>query len=80
VGELAAVVMATGYVVVFVGRVHVLVHVALGAVVAETELRLPFVEKVPVFKNVWLPFVNVVADIVTFQPAPDPVASLTVYC
>jgi hypothetical protein len=82
VGDVAAVVMPTGYVVEFVGRVHVVpaAHVAVGAAVAEIEVVLPVVTNVPVSGNVWVPFVKVVAEAVTCQPAPLPVASLTVYC
>jgi hypothetical protein len=82
VGEDAAVVIATGYVVEFVGSVHVVdaAHVAVGAVVSATDVTLPVVTNVPVFGSVWVPFVNVVADAVTCQPAPLPVASLTVNC
>ena len=82
VGEDAAVVIATGYVVEFVGSVHVVdaAHVAVGAVVPVADVTLPVVTNVPVFGSVWVPFVNVVADAVTCQPAPLPVASLTVSC
>src|SRR5579862_5429088 len=80
VGDVGAVVMATGSVVVLVGRVQVALHVAVGALVPAIEETLPFVERVPVFGSMWLLFVKVVADIATCQPAPVPVASLTVYC
>src|SRR5216683_5723341 len=81
VGDDAAVVMATGYVVVSVGSVHVdpEEQAAVGAVTAEIEVLLPVVENVPAFASVTLPVVNVVAETVTCQPAPLPVASLTRY-
>jgi hypothetical protein len=71
--------MATGYVVVSVGSVHVdpEEQAAVGAVVAVIEVVLPVVENVPVSGSVTVPVVNVVAETVTCQPAPDPVASPT---
>jgi hypothetical protein len=77
------VVRATGYVVgavVWVGTVHVLpvVHAVVGYPEAVLEERLPSVENVPVFASDKGPVVNVVAEVVTCHPAPDPVASTTV--
>jgi hypothetical protein len=71
VGEVAAVVMATGYVVVLAGRMQVAspLQLAEGAVVAVIEDVLPFVTNVPVSGNVCEPSVNVVAEVVTCQPA-----------
>src|ERR1017187_3622956 len=73
--------MATGYTDVSVGTVHVApeVQAPVGAVVATAEVMLPLVENVPAFTSVaaGLILVNVVAETVTFQPAPLPVASST---
>jgi hypothetical protein len=82
-GADVAVVISTGYVVgavVWVGTVHVddAVHAVVGYPVAVLETRLPLVENVPVFASDKGPVVNVVAEVVTCHPAPDPVASTTV--
>src|SRR5216683_1760308 len=84
VGAVAAVVMATGYVVVLVGGVHVdpVRQAAVGAVVAVIEVALPLVANVPAFASVLgvpPPVVNVVAAAVTCQPMAVPVASLIRY-
>lgn len=63
-----------------VGSVQVPEQVAVGADVELIDVTLPFVKNVPVFGNALLPLVNCVADVVTCQPDPEPVASLTVYC
>src|SRR5580658_687336 len=80
-GADGAVVMATGYVVVSVGSVHVdpEEQAAVGAVVAASEVTLPVVTNVVAFGSVTVPVVNVVAVTVTCQPAPLPVASSTRY-
>src|ERR1022692_72959 len=81
-GAVAEVVMATGYVVSSVGSVHASAgeQAAVGAVMAEIEVMLPVVENVPAFARVTLPLVaNCVAEMVTCQPAPVPVASSTRY-
>src|SRR5580692_6928653 len=78
----AAVVISTGYTVVSVGRVHaVAAEQAVVGVVASVSLVA-----VPVVWNAAVPRgaagvvdVNVVAEAVTCQPAPDPVASSTRY-
>ena len=64
----------------FAGGVQVVEHVADGPVVAVMSEVLPFVTNVPASGNVLPPLVKVVAEIVTCQPAPVPVASPTVYC
>src|ERR1044071_3841965 len=81
VGVGVAVVMATGYVVVSVGSVHVDPErqEEVGAVVAVTEVRLPLVENVPAFASVTVPVVNCVAETVTCHPGAIPVASVTRY-
>jgi hypothetical protein len=63
-----------------VGSVHVATQVAVGAVVAEIEVTLPVVAKEPTFGSAKVPFRKVVAEVVTCQPAPEPVASSTVTC
>src|ERR1035438_5329629 len=80
----APVTMATGYVVVSVGSVHVdpAWQVALGPTVAVSEPRLPLVENVVASASrlgVPPPVVNCVAATVTCQPAAVPVESSTRY-
>jgi hypothetical protein len=82
VGVADAVVMATGYAVELVGSVHVDPerHVAVGAVLAVIETRLPLVANVPMLASEMLPVVvKVVAETVTCQPVVIPVALLTRY-
>src|SRR5712692_7743790 len=79
-GDEAAVVIATGYVVVMTGGVQLVEHDSLGTVVALADETLPVSANVPEFGRVWLPLVNVVAAMVICQPAPVPVSSSALNC
>ena len=59
---------------------HDVTQVALGAVLASGLMRLPLKLTVPVLGSDFGPAVNVVADMVMRQPAPDPVLSVAVSC
>src|ERR1700722_6062015 len=76
-----AVVSATGYDVVLVGSRQVAPEeqTGVGALALVTDVVLPVVTKVPESGSAAVPVVNVVAEAVTCQPAPDPVASSTRY-
>src|ERR1700730_303416 len=83
VGVVGAVVMATGYVMLGTGTVHVDVERQAEPGVETVraplvKVRLPLTASVPELFNVWGPAeVNVVAEAVMCQPGPVPVESLT---
>src|ERR1022692_4631738 len=72
--------MVTGYVVLSVGSVQVelVEQAAVGAVVATDEMMLPVVVNDETGRKT-VPLVKFVAETVTCQPAPLPVASSTTY-
>lgn len=72
-GAVGAVVIATGYTTWLVGLTQVEMQVTLGAEVEYAWVRLPLVHKVPLSFSVWVPWVKVVAESVTFHPLFVPV-------